>query len=182
MQTTKLSDQHEQFCQRYVIHWKGKQAAIEVGIEPKAAKNQATTWLQNPLIQSRITELRKEAADRNKLDQDFVLAKLQNWADSNISDFFDINEAGQVILKDLETLPRELTSQIQKITQTKYGITIELVDKRGSTIDIGRYLGMFVNSNEVGEGTLEQALLKKKRLLTMAQEQAKKGASEHEKN
>jgi hypothetical protein len=143
MPDKKLRIREELFCRYYVQNGRyAVQAAISAGYKRNTAESFAWKILKNPDVMEFINKLQAPVLEKLNIDEDWVLTKLKNFADADISDFFEINE-GKLIIKDLKKLPKEKTAAIESIKATKLGIEIKLVDKRSCLADIGKYLGMF---------------------------------------
>ena len=139
----KLTKKQDFFCRNYVSNGhNGTKAAIDAGYSTNTAKQIATENLSKPYINERIKELEQPVIEKLELDENWVISKLKSFSDTLITDFFEIKN-GNIELKDLSELPKEKIAAIESIKQTKHGIEIKLVDKKGSTVDIGKHLGMF---------------------------------------
>jgi phage terminase small subunit len=157
----------ERFCQEYIIDLIGQKAARRAGYATKSAHNTAMLLLRDPKVQDRIKELQQERQERTKTDQDFVVAKLRNWSDGKITDYYTTVGRGRgkrLVLKDLHALTSEQIDSVQEIGQDKNGsIRIKLVDKLGATRDIGRHLGMFQDNVVVTPLSFEALMLAKQK-------------------
>lgn len=85
----RLDDQHQLFCQHYVVEPIGKAAAIKAGYSEKSAKQTASTLLKDPRIQGRIAELQAEQQKRLRIDADRLLLRLTEHIDADVADLFD---------------------------------------------------------------------------------------------
>lgn len=139
----KLTAKQDLFCRHYVSNkHKGTKAAIDAGYSENTAGQMACENLKKPQILERIKELEKPVIEKLEIDENWVISKLKGFADSKITDYFKI-ENGEIVLKDFSDLTDAQISAIESIKQTKNGIEIKLVDKKGSTVDIGKHFGMF---------------------------------------
>jgi phage terminase small subunit len=139
----KLTKKQEMFCRHYVSNGhNGTQAAISAGYSKKTARQIATKMLSKVYIQEFIKTLEEPVIEKLGLDENWVLTKLKNFSEADITDFFEIIR-GKVTLKDFSKIPKEKIAAIESIKQTRNGIEIKLVDKKSSVIDIGRNKGMF---------------------------------------
>lgn len=145
----QLNDKQELFCNEYLKDLNGTKAAIRAGYSENTAQEQSSRLLSNVMVQERIAELQKEAAERNKIQVDDVLQELKALAFSNIVDFLSHGNK----IKDVTKLPREMTRAITgikaKVVRTgknKYGYFVtdlKLADKRAALVDLGKHLGIF---------------------------------------
>ena len=157
---SKLSKKQEMFCRYYVSNGhNATKAAISAGYSEKTAKVIAMENLTKPYLIDFVNELEKPVLDKLSISEDWVLTKLKNFSESNITDYFDIDNEGNIKLKDLTKLPKEKIEAIESIEQTEKGrIKIKLVDKRASVVDIGRNYGMF---KDIIEGNIQHQNLHK---------------------
>ena len=68
-----LTPRQKRFCERYVECGIGKQAATEAGYKESGAVFRGSRLLKMPEVQTYITELRAEIAERNQVTQDEVI-------------------------------------------------------------------------------------------------------------
>lgn len=74
----KLSDQHERFCQEYMIDLNQTQAAVRAGYSEDSARNQGYRLMNEPGVIARINELKRERAERTLIDADYVLHTIRD--------------------------------------------------------------------------------------------------------
>jgi len=146
----ELTKKQEMFCRHYAQNGHNRTvAAISAGYSIKSAKDAAYKNFKKPHIVEFLNELEKPVMDKLGLDENWVLTKLKNFSDVNITDFFDFDpQANKIQLKDLREMPVEKTAAIKSLKETKYGINIKLVDKRACVVNIGKHLGMFKEQAE----------------------------------
>lgn len=82
--TIKLSDKIKRFCEEYVIDFNGAQAAIRAGYSRKAAKEQASLLLTKANVQTYLSELKAQSAEKHGITKDMLINELSKIA------FFDI--------------------------------------------------------------------------------------------
>ena len=144
----KLTPKQERFCQEYMSSFNGKKAAIQAGYNPNSAAVIASENLIKPNIVERLAELSKDLVERTKLDQEELVEKLKTTANLDVTDMITI-EDGKVNIKDTSDLPIELRQNIVSIVEKKSAagtyIDIKFADRQKAIIDLGRYLGMFVD-------------------------------------
>jgi phage terminase small subunit len=169
-----LTDRKDLFCHEYIIDFNGTQAAIRAGYSSKTANEQASRLLASVKTRQRIDELLEERKSKIEINEKYVLDKLTTFSNANIMDFYDVVN-NKLVLKDLSSLPRNITDSIVEIRDTKDGIGLKIIDKKGSVVDIGRYLGMFTDNMNINEETFEDVILK-------MHNKAKKGAENEAKS
>jgi phage terminase small subunit len=75
-QAEKLTDRQERFCREYLVDLNATQAAKRAGYSSHTANEQAARLLAKASVKVRVTELQNEAAKRNDVTVDDVLAML----------------------------------------------------------------------------------------------------------
>lgn len=152
----KITKKQEFFCRIYVSNGhNGTKAAREA--KYSLPEVQSSENLRKPYLIRFIEELEQPVFEKLKVDENWVLSKLKNFADTTVLDFFEViiekkinkqtkKERTEIHLqlKDLTKLPPEKIASIEYIEETKPGVfKVKLVDKKASIVDIGRHLGMF---------------------------------------
>lgn len=154
---------HEQFC-HLLVQGKGTlKAYMEAGFA-KSSKS-AKTLAEKPDIVARIAEIREEVGRQLQLNTGLtverVAKELEKLGFANMLDYVKIDEDGQPEL-DFSELNRDKAAAIGEITtdvitnprtgevtkRTKF----KLLDKKGALVDLGRYLGMWVDRKELKVG------------------------------
>lgn len=174
---SKLNDREDLFCLEYLIDLNGKQAAIRAGYSEKSATSKASQLLTKVNVQDRIQQLQKNTQKRTEVTTDKVIKELANIGFSNIADVLDVSitassdsltgeESEEELLnalagsnnwvtlkdgKDLKDLPRNVSSLISEIKQTKDGLSIKLYDKLNAIDKLMKHLGMFEKDNKQKE-------------------------------
>ena len=80
------SEKHDKFCQEFVKDLNATQAAIRAGYSYRTARQQGSRLLTNADIQSRIAELRAGIGERNRIDADNIIAKLEAVFQGSLTD------------------------------------------------------------------------------------------------
>lgn len=79
-----LNAKQEKFVERYLVHFIGKQAAIEAGYSKARAESTASDLLANPAVQyqlsQRRSEVRQEIREQAKFDRETLLNELWHTA------------------------------------------------------------------------------------------------------
>lgn len=84
-----LTAKQEAFCQEYLIDLNATQAAIRAGYSAKTANSLACGYLTKLNIQNRIAELMKARAERLQIDADYVLRRLTEIDQLDVSDILN---------------------------------------------------------------------------------------------
>ena len=85
MQVSELTPRQEEFCQQWIIDRVGVAAAIRAGYASQSAHVQASRLLRHAKVKTRIEQLQKEAAERNKVTVDRVIAQLSDLRDKAVA-------------------------------------------------------------------------------------------------
>jgi phage terminase small subunit len=162
-----LNDKQELFCQEYLKDLNGTKAATRANYSEATAQEQASRLLSNVMVQERIAELQKEAADRNKIQVDQVLQELKALAFWDIAEFLDRGNQ----IKDISKLARDKAKPVtgiktkvvkRTVGKKKYESVVtelKLSDKISALEKLGRHLGMFMDQLTI-KTTLESVLTK----------------------
>lgn len=152
------NDQHERFCQEYLIDNNGAQAAIRAKFGKKSARSKASQLLTKVNIQDRIAELRVEREKRTQISQDRVLKELACLGHSNIKDYIKHAADGFIQFKDIDKISEEDAKAIEsiKVNYKEGKIEFKLHSKTRTLDMIGRHLGMFTDKIEHSGGITHQ--------------------------
>ena len=127
-----------------------------------APSNRSAVVLANRTeIKDRVAWIIQQAVAETKLTIQRVLDELEKIGFANMLDYIKIGEDGQPVLNFTE-LDRNKAAAIgeivtDEITSPRDGSVtrrtkFKLLDKKGALIDLGKYLGMFVDRKEVKVG------------------------------
>jgi phage terminase small subunit len=136
----------------------------------KRHKSNACTWAAKPDIAARVQELLQEAADKNGVTIEKIVAELAKigfsdirkavrWKSPLIKEEDNPDGGDALVIKSIVTNTVEIigsdeiddvtAAAIAEISQNeKGGVKIKLHDKRLALVDLGRYLGMFKDKVE----------------------------------
>jgi len=155
------NDQHERFCQEYLIDLNGYKAAVRAKYSEKTARSRASQLLTKVNIQERIAELKEIRSERTQVTQDMVLKELKILAQSDIQDYLEVIEKyagskdGRLKLKLFAEMKGNETRAIKSISEhiTKDGIQLKfkLHGKEKPLELLGKHLGMFIDKFDVGD-------------------------------
>ena len=155
------NDQHELFCQEYIIDLNQTKAAERAKYSKKTAAQQASRLLRNVKIQKRVAELKEIRSERTVITQDMVLKELKILAQSDIQDYLEVVDPYggggtiRVKLKTFKDMRGNATRAIKSISEhiTKDGIQIKfkLHGKEKPLELLGKHLGMFMDKFDIGD-------------------------------
>lgn len=163
------NDQHEEFCQQYIIDLNATKAAERAKYSKKTAAQQASRLLSNVKIQKRIAELKAIRSERTQVTQDMVVKELLILARSDFRDYGEIvkedaHPDGRLKLKVFKEMKGDATKAIKSISEhiTKDGIQLKfkLHSKERPLELLGKHLGMFIDKFDIGEN-LKQLLVER---------------------
>lgn len=125
----------------------------------KRDKSNACTWAAKPEIVARVAELLKEAADKNGVTIERIVAELAKIGFANMADYMKVGSDGDPYL-DFGALTRDQAAALQEVTVEDFKdgrgedardvrrVKFKLADKRAALVDLGRHLGMFKDKVE----------------------------------
>lgn len=128
----------------------------EAGFKPNSKS--AAALAAKPEIQNRVRELQELVIAETTLSINRVVAELEKIGFANMLDYIRIDGDGQPVL-DFTELDRAKAAAIgeivtDEITNPRTGdITrrtkFKLLDKKGALMDLGKFLGMFIDRKEI---------------------------------
>jgi len=147
----KLTNKQKKFCQEYIIDLNATQAAIRAGYSKNTARFIACENLTKPNIQQNLAELQAEAAKRNELTVDMIIAELKELGFSNIADFMD--KGKMLPLTKVKKDRLKAVSQV-KLTRTsnddseRETIEFKFYDKLSALDKLAKHLGFYEKDNQ----------------------------------
>lgn len=84
----RLSPMQLKFVEQYLIDLNATQAAIRAGYSAKTAEQIGYQLLQKPSVAQKISSLMAQRSERTKIDADWVLRRLADQADADMSDLY----------------------------------------------------------------------------------------------
>jgi len=114
-----LNKRHLLFCKEYVIDFNGTRAASDVGYSKKTAAAIASRLLRNVKIQEQITREIKAREHRTEITADRVLQETALVAFSDIKNYIEIGEDGQITTKTWNEVPDHLSRAIEAISEDR---------------------------------------------------------------
>lgn len=174
---------HEKAVQAFLSNGGNKSAAYRIGY-PSSLKwkenvvaKRASELFQRGDVMGRVNELQQSIDEENKYSLERILDGFGQIAFYNIIDIFDFVEEQVVKVEGqpdkttparlmltggatkLSELPREITSCIQMLKQTKDGIEVKLYSKDNALAQIARMKGFYAPEKVItAESTLADLL------------------------
>jgi len=145
-QKMELNKQQLKFCEYYATGINGAESARLSGYAKGSAKTAAYRLLKRENIKQKINELKAEILNELNVSPSYILAKLKNLAESNVNDYYEKDEKGNLKMKDITKLPKELTERIQSIIPTANGYKVQLYNKREILVDLAKISGVYKES------------------------------------
>jgi phage terminase small subunit len=97
MPPPRLTARQNRFVEQYLVHLNATQACIEAGFSAHTAAAAGSRLLRNVKVATAIRDAQKARAARVGIEQDRVLAELEEMAFSDISDYV-VSDTGDVTL------------------------------------------------------------------------------------
>ena len=136
----KLTARQRVFVEEYLICWNASEAARRAGYKGKP-NVVGPRLLANVSIQEAI----KARVDELSMSANEVLLGLTAQARGNLGDFIVIGKEGATRIDIEKGRKAGKLRLVRKLSETKYGLSIELYDAQAAMVQIGRARGMFVD-------------------------------------
>lgn len=144
----ELNSGQERFCIEYLIDSSATEAAIRAGYSPRTAKSQGARLLTNATVIARVRELQAERSERTKVDADWLLIRLAQEAEADISDLYNTDNT----LKPMKEWPKiwrqglvsgldvaQIGDGVGEIIKIKLSDRIKRLELIGRHIDVGAF-------------------------------------------
>lgn len=143
------------FVAEYLKDLNATQAAIRAGYSPKSAGATGYDLLNEPEISAELAKSTQKRLEDAGIDANKVLKELGLLAFANIGDFLKITPEGDPMI-DLSKMTREQSAALAAAEVEDYvegrgdnsravrRVKIKMIDKRAALVDLGKYLGLFV--------------------------------------
>ena len=89
MAKDRLTPKQARFVQEYLIDLNATQAAVRAGYSERWAQQQGAENLLKPVIAKAIMQSKADRSQRTKIDADWVLARLAQEMEADVSDLYD---------------------------------------------------------------------------------------------
>lgn len=157
-----LSKLEQKFCNEYTKDYNPVQSYIRASEEEDAsiAYKESKRLLQQNKILRRIFEIEWENRGiEGRISREAIIEELKRVAFADIRSFINIDDEGDISLKNLDDLPKGATRAISKIEvhsgRGKQTIKLELSDRENCLFKLADYLG-FNNDLNSALKTLER--------------------------
>ena len=145
------NDQHERFCQEFIIDLNITKSAERAKYSKKTAAQQGSRLFKNVKIQERIAELKAIRSERTAITQDMIIKELAILAFSDFRDYGEIVKKVGIDRLELKTFneikgkaTRAIKSISEKITKDGVQLSFKLHGKTPAIELLGKHLGMFI--------------------------------------
>ena len=153
-----LSLQEELFIREYLVDYNATQAAIRAGYTIPSAGMMGCTLLKKPKIKAKLQEVLENKADKLAVKADEIVELLRLIAFSDMGDYFHYDDAGEQRMRDLKDIPPEKRKAIKEVKVYKGVVTFKLEDRLRAIELLGKYLGMFVDSQAPANGNINDLI------------------------
>lgn len=167
--TPRFTEMQRAFARHPLVTTNPRKAAVDSGYSKSYAKSHAHALREqlSPLI----IEYQEIAMKRAAISVAKVQSELAAMGFANIMDYYEVLPNGAMIPKKLNDLTREQAAAIQEIKVDSFEhpltgegeyriISLKLVDKRASLVELGKTLGMFSRKGEDEEGRRREEALR----------------------
>lgn len=141
-----ISEKRKRFCHEYVVDFNGKRAAIRTGYSAKSATTQACLILSDPRVQEYLKKLTAKQEAKLKVTAERVIDELGRLAFSDIGAYYKRDEAGNVILRELDELTVEQRAAVVEHDVEKK--ILKLASKDPSLDKLGKHFKLFSELND----------------------------------
>lgn len=157
-----LTDKQIKFCQEYIIDHNGTQACIRAGYSKKSANEQASQHLAKLNIQSYITDLKKDTANKAGITHEMLTNEWKKIAFSSIShihntwidktDFEVLKEDNPDILDciqeiDTKVVKRSISDEEDIVINIEQ-VKVKLYDKTKALTELGKHIAYYSDHNK----------------------------------
>lgn len=148
----RLTHKQKIFVERFLRHGNAVKAAREAGYSDSVAQQASITIRHHPQVAAEINRRLTEFYHREEVTTDTVLRTAWGLANSNILDYFEVQEDGS-LKPNFENMTREQAAAIQEFSYDPEGRPkLRLVDKKASLELYARLKKMFSDGEDSGQG------------------------------
>ena len=156
-----LGSRQQRFVDEYMIDLNATRAAIAAGYSKRTAAQAGWEVLRNPKVAEEIGHRQTVIAEELSVSAKRVIDELALIGFSNIADYHNIDEQGEIVLDIQALMDRRRAGAITQIEVLEYPngkrkTKIKLADKRAALTDLGKHLGLFGDRSAVA---LEEAAI-----------------------
>lgn len=147
----RLTHKQKIFVERFLRHGNSVKAAREAGYAESVALQASVTIRQHPQVAAEINRRLTEIYKREEVTTDSVLRTAWCFANSNILDYFEVQEDG-TLNPNFKNMTREQAAAIQEFSYDPEGRPkLRLVDKKASLELYARLNGSFKDGEDSGQ-------------------------------
>lgn len=151
MTNDRLTQLELNFCHEYIKDGHGTNAYLRAkdgSVTRDAAKTEASVMLAKDRVRAYLEVLRSEVAIRTGVTIDKIVSESSCLAFSDINDFIEL-DGENLKIKDLQSLPRHVTSAIKRIKLGRDGsLVIDLHDKNTALDRLAKIYGLYTDFNQ----------------------------------
>jgi phage terminase small subunit len=114
-----LNAKQRLFSYEYVKDFNATKAAQRCGYSKKTARQQGTRLLSKAAIKAAIKKLTENRIDKAIMDRDEILRELTIIGRSDLKDYFDILEGGEIRAKMFDEMPHSTSRALKSIKETR---------------------------------------------------------------
>lgn len=152
------NEQHERFCNEYLVDFCGTKAAARSGYSKKTAGSQAFDLLKKPEISARVKELHEDSLSAVQLSAKMVLEELKRIAVCDVNDAFNPMDGTLLPLNEIPVDVRKCIAgfQVEELWMGKDGERVQIGvvkkvkfwDKNKGLELLGKYFKLFTDRVE----------------------------------
>ncbi len=156
-----LTDKQIKFCHEFIIDLNGTQASIRAGYSKKTAHVTASENLSKPKVQSYITDLKNNTAEKLGITHEMLTNEWKKIAFSSIShihntwidktDFEVLKEENPDILDCIQEIDTKLIKRKvlgEEIAIDVEQIKVKLYDKTKALTELGKHIAYYSEHNK----------------------------------
>lgn len=164
-QWAPLTAREELFVKEYLVDLNIKNASERSGI----VRQRGDEILKHPKVIDAVRIEMYKRSIKAGITADNVLIELYKIANSDATDAYETNQRGEIVLKELKTLPEELRKSIKSIDHTPicskdglytgyYRTKVQFYDKIRALELLGKHLNLFGETAPVNTPTVNPLL------------------------
>lgn len=157
---TGLNPKQLAFCRNYIAQsfTNASKAAVDAGYSPTSAAQISSRILSEEKVVRYINAEKERIAKKYEVTAEHVVAEMARLGFSNMQDYMRVTSDGSAVV-DLSNLTKDQAAAIQELTSEVYTegrgedaeqvkrTKIKLADKKSPLELLGRYVGVFKESN-----------------------------------